>query len=86
MIDFNHFRMMLLREYGLQDRENSRLYTKKPRCTGGGGKFVTASLVDIRSALIILAYGYLVSIVLLSVERFVSIYISKNPEKKKLGN
>lgn len=37
--------MMRMDEHGLQDRENSRMYTKKPRCIGQAGKFITASLV-----------------------------------------
>lgn len=41
-----------MHEVGLQDRENSRLYTKKPRCDGRtSGSFVTVGIVDIEPAL-----------------------------------
>lgn len=45
LTNFIRFRMMRMDEHGLQDRENSRMYTKKPRCIGQAGKFITASLV-----------------------------------------
>ncbi|XP_055603749.1 ionotropic receptor 75a-like [Uranotaenia lowii] len=46
-----------LNEHGIQHRENTNLYTKKPRCTGGGGKFVPVSLVDIEPALLAMVWG-----------------------------
>lgn len=59
-------RLMRINEHGLQDRENSRLYTRKPKsCSGGGGHFVTASLVDTGPAMLVLVYGYGVAIFLL---------------------
>ncbi|XP_055919470.1 glutamate [NMDA] receptor subunit 1-like [Eupeodes corollae] len=51
--------MMRIHEHGLQERENAILYTKKPKCTGGGGKFITASLVDTKPAILTLLWGYL---------------------------
>lgn len=55
--------MMRIHEYGLQDRENSRLYTKKPQCSGVGGNFVTVSLVDTRPAVLILVWGNILAII-----------------------
>lgn len=56
---------MRINEHGLQERENSRLYTRKPKCSGGGGHFVTASLVDTGPAMLVLVYGYVFAIILL---------------------
>lgn len=55
-------------EHGIQDRENSRMYTKKPKCISGKGNFVTASIVDTRPTLIILVSGSVSAIVVLLVE------------------
>lgn len=61
----NIFRLMRINEHGLQERENSRLYTRKPKCSGGGGHFVTASLVDTGPAMLVLVYGFAISAILL---------------------
>lgn len=72
---------MRINEHGLQERENSRLYTSKPKCSGGGGHFVTASLVDTGPAMLVLVYGYCIAIILLiseiSVKRFSVAFKSK---------
>uniref|UniRef100_A0A182UMD8 Ionotropic glutamate receptor C-terminal domain-containing protein n=1 Tax=Anopheles merus TaxID=30066 RepID=A0A182UMD8_ANOME len=46
-----------LNEHGIQYRENDKLYTKKPTCSGGGGKFVPVSLVDVEPAVWIILWG-----------------------------
>ncbi|XP_039441637.1 ionotropic receptor 75a-like [Culex pipiens pallens] len=46
-----------LNEHGIQFRENANLYTKKPKCTGGGGKFVPVSLVDTEPAILVIVWG-----------------------------
>uniref|UniRef100_A0A182M3R5 Ionotropic glutamate receptor C-terminal domain-containing protein n=1 Tax=Anopheles culicifacies TaxID=139723 RepID=A0A182M3R5_9DIPT len=46
-----------LNEHGIQYRENAKLYTKKPSCSGGGGKFVPVSLVDVEPAVWIILWG-----------------------------
>ncbi|XP_058463500.1 ionotropic receptor 75a-like [Malaya genurostris] len=46
-----------LNEHGIQYRENSNLYTKKPKCTGGGGRFVPVSLVDTEPAILVIVWG-----------------------------
>uniref|UniRef100_A0A182J1B5 Ionotropic glutamate receptor C-terminal domain-containing protein n=1 Tax=Anopheles atroparvus TaxID=41427 RepID=A0A182J1B5_ANOAO len=46
-----------LNEHGIQYRENAKLYTKKPTCSGGGGKFVPVSLVDVEPAVWIILWG-----------------------------
>lgn len=60
--------MMRIHEHGLQDRENSRLYTKQPKCAGAGGHFVTASLVDTGPAMLVLLWGFGFALLLLFVE------------------
>lgn len=73
-IEFNltlHSRLMRIHEHGLSDRENIRMYTKKPRCIGHAGNFVTASLVDTKPALLVLVLGYSMAFVTLLMEFFV---------------
>lgn len=65
------FRMFRMHEHGLQERVNARMYTKKPKCTGSGGNFITASLVDTKPALLILLWGYLLGICTLLIELIV---------------
>lgn len=67
---------MRIHEHGLSDRENIRMYTKKPRCVGHTGNFVTASLVDTKPALLILIYGYASAFITLLIE-FTIIYIKR---------
>lgn len=61
-------RMMRMREHGLQERENARLYTQKPKCGGSGANFVTASLVDTKPAMLVLVWGMLFSISMFGIE------------------
>lgn len=49
--------LLRLHEFGLQERENSRMYTKKPKCSGHGAKFISVGLVDVEPALLIFLYG-----------------------------
>lgn len=57
-----------MHEHGLQDRENSRMYTKKPKCAGRAGNFVTTSLVDTKPTLLVLLWGILFAFVTLLIE------------------
>ncbi|XP_058828564.1 ionotropic receptor 75a-like [Topomyia yanbarensis] len=57
-----------LNEHGIQYRENANLYTKKPKCTGGGGKFVPVSLVDTEPAILVIVWGAGLSALLFVVE------------------
>lgn len=79
-------RLMRINEHGLQERENTRLYTRKPQCSGGGGHFVTASLVDTGPAMLVLVYGYVVAIVFLISEVLVKKFYKKlQPKCRCLG-
>uniref|UniRef100_A0A182S886 Ionotropic glutamate receptor C-terminal domain-containing protein n=1 Tax=Anopheles maculatus TaxID=74869 RepID=A0A182S886_9DIPT len=53
-----------LREFGIQGRENTLLYTKKPRCVGGSS-FIPVSIVDVWPALVTLGWGYFLTITML---------------------
>lgn len=61
-------RLMRIHEHGLSDRENIRMYTKKPHCVGHAGNFITASLVDTKPALLILIWGYSIAFIALIIE------------------
>lgn len=63
--------MMRMHENGLTDRENSKMYTKKPRCAGHTGAFFTASLVDVKPAVFVLLWGILASTMLFVIEHLV---------------
>lgn len=55
-------------ERGLQQRENLRFYHAKPECASRGSNFVSVGIVDCYSALLVLVYGMLLSLVLLLAE------------------
>lgn len=61
--------LLRLHELGVQERENSRLYTKKPRCSGHGSKFISVGLIDIEPALLIYLYGVGIAVVTFAVEK-----------------
>lgn len=60
--------LLRLREHGIQERENARLYTKKPKCHSGGAKFISVGLIDTRPAFLIYIYGMCAGIVLVALE------------------
>lgn len=60
-----------MHEHGLTDRENSKMYTKKPHCVGHTGAFFTASLVDVKPAVFILLWGILASAMIFTIEQLV---------------
>lgn len=80
---FINFSLMRIYEHGLAERENTRMYTKKPRCIGHTGNFITASLVDTKPALLILLWGILLAIVLLFVELSVEKMHAKKAQSKE---
>ncbi|XP_053687299.1 uncharacterized protein LOC128736830 [Sabethes cyaneus] len=60
-----------LREFGIQDREHSMLYTRKPKCTGGSS-FIPVSIVDVWPALMLLGWGFGVSAGVFVVEKILA--------------
>lgn len=61
-----------MREVGLQARIQSRLYTKRPLCHSIGQSFESIRIIDCYAALLILAYGFVASFLLLIGEVIVS--------------
>lgn len=58
-----------IHEFGIQDRENSRLYTKKPKCTGHSARFISVGLIDIEPAMMIYLYGVGTAFLVFSFEK-----------------
>lgn len=71
---------MRMHEHGLSERENTKMYTKKPRCIGTAGNFVTASLVDTKPAILVLVWGYLLAITAVLME-----FLAEHIRKKKIS-
>lgn len=63
--------MMRIHEHGLKQRENLRYYLTKPKCSGGGASFVSANLVDTGPAIIILLWGFGITLTIFVVELIV---------------
>lgn len=63
--------MMRIHEHGLKQRENLRHYFRKPKCSGGGSSFRSASLIDTGPALLILLYGFCVTLIVFMFELIV---------------
>lgn len=57
-----------LRELGITQREHFKVYTKKPTCDHKG-QFGSVGLIDCRMAMEILLYGFLISFVVLAIEK-----------------
>lgn len=64
-------RLLRMHEHGIQERENSLLYTKKPKCSGRSAKFISVSIVDIEPAIYIFLYGVGLSFVIFLTEIFI---------------
>ncbi|KAF7272836.1 hypothetical protein GWI33_014400 [Rhynchophorus ferrugineus] len=58
----------LLRENGMQRRENNRIYTKKPICTSMAGSFISVGIIDCYFAAVILLGGIAASMVMFFLE------------------
>lgn len=54
--------LRLIHESGLQPREVSLLYTKKPQCTSRGSSFVSVGIIDCYAAAAVFAGGILAAI------------------------
>lgn len=77
--------MMRMREHGLQERENARLYTRKPKCSGSGGNFISASLVDTKPAMLVLLWGMLFTIFVFIIEKcIVRMKVIQEKRKQKI--
>lgn len=61
-----------IREHGLQSREVSKIYTKRPKCSSHGQNFGSVRFTDCMFAAIVLGYGFLLSFIMLLVEKCLS--------------
>lgn len=69
--------LLRMKEFGLHDRENSKLYTKRPKCgTHGGGKFISVGIVDIEPAIKIFLIGLTIGISIFILEK-IHFWLSK---------
>ncbi|XP_037036713.1 ionotropic receptor 75a-like [Bradysia coprophila] len=75
--------MMRIQEHGLQQKENLRYYMTKPKCQGGGGNFVSVSLVDTGPAVILLGWGMGLTLVVFICE---IVFAKFNVIRKKFNN
>ncbi|CAH2106498.1 unnamed protein product [Euphydryas editha] len=57
-------------EHGINSRENRLIYGKKPACIVHGGTFDSVNMTDFYPALLMLAYGMILSLILLLLEIF----------------
>lgn len=57
-----------MKEAGMVGREEAQWYYPKPRCESNGQNFVSVRIQDFYPALVILAYGILLSIIILVAE------------------
>jgi hypothetical protein len=57
-----------MKEAGMVGREEAQWYYPKPQCESNGQNFVSVGIQDFYPALVILAYGILLSIIILVAE------------------
>lgn len=74
---------MKLREHGIQDRERLRLYRTRPNCDPVGKNFGSVRLNDCYAAVLIMAYGFLGSFIMLCIEQISQIKMQKYCAKFK---
>lgn len=67
---FHFYRARWLREIGFVGREYKRWYHQKPKCVDNSQGFVSVRIQDFYPALVVLAYGILLSVVILVLEIF----------------
>lgn len=67
-----------IREHGLQQRLNSKIYRSRPLCKGNGQVFESVRIIDCYAAFLVMAYGFLISTSILIIER---IFVNRNKWK-----
>lgn len=63
---------MKIREHGIQAREKTRIYKKRPTCNSDGKNFGSVRLIDCHAAMYILLYGYMASLLIFCLEKFIN--------------
>ncbi|KAK9879953.1 hypothetical protein WA026_008463 [Henosepilachna vigintioctopunctata] len=76
--------MRRIQEHGLQHREASRLYTKKPNCNVNNGNFVNVGLRETYLVFIIFGVGVVLSMMMIILEKLKHKYLDK--KVKKIAN
>lgn len=66
------FSLRLIHESGLQPREVSLLYTKKPECTSRGTSFVSVGIIDCYPAAVVFIGGIIAAGLVFILEVYVS--------------
>lgn len=56
--EFIRIGLIRLGEHGLEDRQQTRIYTNKPKCSTRGGKFISVGIIDVQPALLLLCWGF----------------------------
>lgn len=69
--------LLRMKEFGIHDRENSKFYTKKPKCGVQNGRFVSVGIIDILPAIMILIYGMSAGILIFFMEKVHSVIIKR---------
>ncbi|KAK9879946.1 hypothetical protein WA026_008456 [Henosepilachna vigintioctopunctata] len=69
--------MRRIQEHGLQHREASRLYTKKPNCNVNNGNFVNVGLRESYLVFIIFGIGVVLSMMIIILETLKHKYLDK---------
>lgn len=66
--NFIFFSLAKLLENGLHERQSSRIFEKKPICVSRGGKFVSVGIIDVQPALLLICWGFGISISIFATE------------------
>lgn len=72
LVFFIIFSTFKLREHGIQERQNLKIYRKRPLCDNHGQNFGSVRLIDCYAALLVLAYGFITSLLLFACEKIVA--------------
>lgn len=68
---------MKIREHGIQLRQRSRFYVQRPKCDSDGKNFGSVRLMDCYAALLILVYGFAISIFIFCIEKILKSKFNK---------
>lgn len=71
--------MRKMQEFGLQKREFTKVYSKKPTCSSAGHNFESVGLIDCYFAFMLFVCGIILAVVML----FLEISAKKNCTRKK---
>lgn len=57
-------------EHGLTHRENSKIYSAKPKCSGNTASFMPVSIIDVQPAFFLMCWGFGIAALLFVLELF----------------